>query len=86
MTVVMTVAGPDDEPLRGDLKHRACVIAQVPGKPFVVQVDDADAARQLADVLASFQLYQLDECAMPDYSNAVWTDSWDGEEWESDDD
>lgn len=39
-------------------------------------------ARQLADVLADFQLFLGDNRFMPDYSNCVWVEHWDGNEWE----
>ena len=81
MSVVMKTAKDTDPPLRGDLDYRVCVIPQVPGKAFAVQVDDSEAARQLADALGDFQLFLLAENVMPDYSNCVWVDCWEDGEW-----
>jgi hypothetical protein len=86
MCVVMKTAHEDAEPVRGDLNYRVCVVPQVPGKTFCVHLDESGAARQLADVLADFQLFLGDNRIMPDYSNCVWIEHWDGSEWEGDED
>jgi hypothetical protein len=82
MSVVMKTAHEDAEPVRGDLDYRVCVVPQIPGNAFCVQVDEPDSAHQIADVLADFQLFLGDNRIMPDYSNCVWVEHWDGTEWE----
>lgn len=55
-------------PAHGDL--RIWWIAQVPGKPFLVDVKSVYEAKLLLDALARYDQFQLDHNIKPDYCNA----------------
>ena len=65
----MQVMDEDYEPKIGDL----CVwhIPQVPGEPFQVKVDSVKEAKQLINVLDTYDLFELDHRIKPDYCNAT---------------
>jgi hypothetical protein len=65
-------------------------IPQIPGKSFLVDVKDISEAVKLLDVLAQYDLWQLEHNIKPDYCNAGglnrYSDDIDGEGtpgWES---
>lgn len=74
-------ADPGEPPVRPNLKYRAWIIPQVPGKPFTVQTGRREEAEQVEIILALFQLFLYDQGVMPDYSNATSVEEWDGEDW-----
>jgi len=51
----------------GDLQ--TWIIPQIPGKPFIVDVDSIAEGRKILDALSDFQLFMLAQNVMPDYSN-----------------
>ncbi len=68
-----------DEPKEGDL--RIWWIPQVPGTPFYVPIDDQRKGRWLLDVLANYDLFQLEHNIKPDYSNAGGLSVFEDGEW-----
>lgn len=56
------------QPKQGDL--RVWWIPQVPGEPFYVPVASPQEAKKVMDVLAKYDLFQLEQNIKPDYSNA----------------
>ena len=51
------------------LRLRVWWIPQVPGKPFLVPVDTLVEGKRLLNVLANYDLFQLENNIKPDYSN-----------------
>lgn len=63
--------------------------AQVPCKPFCVDVKDEADAKRIIDILAQQHIFLEEEGIIPDYSNAMvvvmfengeWVDYWNEEE------
>jgi len=52
-------------------------IPQIPGKPFLVMVDDLKQAKLLLDTLANYDRFQFDNNIKPDYSNVGGLEIWD---------
>jgi len=52
-------------------------IPQVPGKPFVVDVDSVAEGVKIMNVLADYDKFQFDNNIKPDYSNAGGLNMWD---------
>jgi hypothetical protein len=61
-------------------KIRVWHVPQFPGKPFYVDVDDVNEAVKIVDVLANYDLFQLENKIKPDYSNASGIEYWDPRE------
>jgi len=53
--------------------------AQVPCKPFCVDVKDEEEAKKIVDTLANQHLFLLEQNIIPDYSNAISVVMWDDE-------
>lgn len=51
--------------------------AQVPCKPFVVDVKDEVEAKKIIDVLASQHLFLFEQKIIPDYCNSICVVMWD---------
>lgn len=64
-------------------KLRVCHFAQVPCKPFVVEVADEYEAKKMVDTLAQQHLFLYKNKIIPDYANMIgvemWEDNFDGE-------
>lgn len=59
------------------IKH----FAQIPCKPFIVEVkDEVDAAR-IIDILAMQHLFLYNQKIIPDYSNALIVEMFEDDEW-----
>lgn len=67
-----------------DRSLRVWWIPQVPGKPFHVPVENTDEAKKILDVLAKYDLFQLENNIKPDYSNVGGLEVYNEEEkcWE----
>jgi len=67
-----------------EITHPARVLhfPQVPCKPFVAPAPNVEAAVQLAEALALQHLWLFENRIIPDYSNVISVEVWDGEEWE----
>lgn len=68
-------------------------IPQVPGKPFYVYVDTVEEGKKVMDILAAYDLFQLENNIKPDLSNASGLqrynkkyDEWDDWDIETEDD
>ena len=65
-------------------KLRVMHYAQVPCKPFIVDVSNEQEAKKIMDVLADQHLFLLEQNIIPDYSNALtvvmWDENADGED------
>lgn len=70
-------------------KLRVLHFAQIPCKPFVVDVNDEIEAIKIKNVLADQHLFLLEQNIIPDYNNVVCVVMWDdnidedenGEKW-----
>lgn len=51
-------------------------IPQIPGRAFVIEADTLEEARRFQDVLAFYDLFQLQENIKPDYSNVSGIMEW----------
>lgn len=64
-------------------KLRVMHYAQVPCKPFIVDVSNEREAKKIMDVLADQHLFLLEQNIIPDYSNDIsvvmWDENADGE-------
>ena len=60
-------------------KLRVLHFAQVPCKPFIVNVKDEIEAKKIFDVLAEQHLFLYKQNIIPDYSNAIVVEMWDDE-------
>lgn len=65
-------------------------IPQIPGEAFMVETESLDEAKRLVDVLADYDLFQLEHNIKPDYANMngilVWSVDEDGYvDWEDED-
>jgi hypothetical protein len=56
------------KPKQGDL--RVWWIPQIPGEPFHVPVASPEEAKKILDVLAQYDLFQLENRIKPDFANA----------------
>lgn len=65
---------------KGDL--RVWWKPQVPCASFYVSVKDIWTAHKILEVLADYDLWQLDHNIKPDFSNAGGLEIYDGKEWE----
>lgn len=65
------------------MKLRVWHIPQVPGKPFYIPVNDIREAKKVMDILAYYDLFQLENNIKPDFCNASGVEIWDEEakEW-----
>jgi len=70
-------------------KLRVYHYAQVPCKPFIVEVEDEIEAMKIVNILAKQHLFLFDENIIPDYTNVIsvvmyeeneWVDYWNEEE------
>ena len=66
--------------------YRVLHFAQVPCKPFVAAAKDMETAVAIAEAVSLQHLFLFDQGIIPDYSNVVTIEVWDGEEWEEVDD
>lgn len=61
-------------------KLRVWHIPQVPMKPFYVPVETPEEAIKILDVLADYDLFQLEHNIKPDYCSIQGLQEWDEEE------
>lgn len=64
------------------MRLRVWHIPQVPGKPFYVYTDDIREAKKIMDILAAYDLFQLENRIKPDFANMNGVHIWDEEEQE----
>lgn len=70
-------------------KLQVCHYAQVPCKPFIVNVADEVEAKKMIDLLAKQHLFLLEQKIISDYTNVLYVRMWDddidededGEKW-----
>lgn len=70
-------------------KLRLLHFAQIPCKPFIIDVKDELEANKLIDILALQHLFLFEHNIIPDYSNILLVEMWDddidpnenGEKW-----
>ena len=62
-------------------EFRVWHIPQVPGKAFFVEVDSPEEAIKVMNILADYDLFQLDNNIKPDYSNAQGLEVFEDGEW-----
>ena len=62
-------------------KWRVHHYAQVPCKPFVVDVEDEVEAMKVINMLANQHLFLLEENIIPDYSNVISVVMYEDDEW-----
>lgn len=67
---------------RCNMKKRLRVahIPQVPMKAFHVEVKNLEEAKLIINVLANYDLFQLENNIKPDYANATFIEEFDEEE------
>lgn len=56
-------------------------IPQVPGKPFIVEVETIAEAVKIQDLLGRYDAFQFKENIKPDYSNASGIERWEDDDW-----
>ncbi|MCY7948013.1 hypothetical protein P8891_06280 [Bacillus atrophaeus] len=61
-------------------KLRVAHIPQVPMKAFHIEVKNLEEAKLIFDVLANYDLFQLENNIKPDYANATFLEEFDEEE------
>lgn len=71
-------------------KLRVWHVPQIPCRTFYVPVSTPEEAIKILDVLANYDLFQLENNIKPDYSNAQGLEEWseaeqDWLEWNSED-
>lgn len=59
------------------MRLRVWHIPQVPGKPFYVYTDDIREAKKIMDILAAYDLFQLENRIKPDFTNVNGVQMWD---------
>lgn len=64
------------------MKLRVWHIPQVPGRPFYVYTDNLREAKKICDILAAYDLFQLENRIKPDFSNTNGVQMWSEEEKE----
>lgn len=57
-------------------------VPQIPMQAFYVTVGTVAEGRRLLEVLADYDLFQLEHHVKPDFANAGGLERWDGEDWE----
>lgn len=65
-----------------ETKLRVWHVPQIPCKSFYVPVSSPDEAIKILNVLADYDLFQLDNNIKPDYSSAQGLEEWDETEQE----
>lgn len=68
-----------NSPKDGNL--RVWHIPQVPGRPFIVEVETPHIAKQIINLLAEYDLFQFEHRIKPDYTNASGLEVFEGGEW-----
>jgi hypothetical protein len=63
------------------MKLRVWWIPQVPGKPFVVEVDTVTEGVLVMDTLARYDMFQFENNIKPDYCNAGGLGMYENDEW-----
>lgn len=65
------------------MRLRVWHIPQVPGKPFYVYTEDIREAKKIMDILAAYDLFQLENRIKPDFANMNGVQIWDetDQEW-----
>lgn len=63
-----------------DMKLRVWHIPQVPGSPFYIPVNDIGEAKKVMDILAAYDLFQLENNIKPDFCNMSGVQQWDEQE------
>ena len=61
-------------------KLRVWHIPQVPGKPFYVYVDTIEEGKKVMDILAAYDLFQLENRIKPDFVNVQGLQRYEEEE------
>ena len=61
-------------------KLRVWHIPQVPGKPFYVYVDTIEEGKKVMDILAAYDLFQLENRIKPDFTNVQRLQRYEEEE------
>ena len=64
------------------MRLRVWHIPQVPGKPFYIYTEDIREAKKIMDILAAYDLFQLENRIKPDFANMNGVQMWDEEEQE----
>lgn len=59
------------------MKLRVWHIPQVPGKPFYIYTEDIREAKKIMDILAAYDLFQLENRIKPDFTNVNGVQMWD---------
>lgn len=62
-------------------KLRIWWIPQVPMEAFRADVDSIEEAKKILNILANYDLFQLEHKIKPDYSNTGGLECSDGKEW-----
>ncbi len=62
-------------------KFRVWHIPQIPGEGFRVSVKSPEEAIKVMDILANYDLFQLENNIKPDYSNAQGFEVFEDDEW-----
>lgn len=62
------------------MKIRVWHIPQVQGKPFYVHTDDIREAKKICNILAAYDLFQLENNIKPDFSNVSGVHQFDEHE------
>lgn len=60
-------------------KLRVSHFPQIPCKPFNIEVKNMEEAKLLYDVLANYDLFQLENNIKPDYANMTVVEEYDEE-------
>lgn len=62
------------------MKLRVWHIPQFPSKSFYIPVNDIREAKKVMDILAAYDLFQLENNIKPDFCNASGVQQWDEQE------
>ena len=65
-----------------DHPYRVVHLPQVPCKPFIAPARTFDEAVAISETLGLQHLFLYEGNFIPDYSNVIAIQVWDGEEWE----
>lgn len=65
------------------MKLRVWHIPQIPMDPFYVYTEDIKEAKKICDILAAYDLFQLENKVKPDFINTNGIEMWDNtnKEW-----